>query len=148
VRVVTNQKAKRAWGVVPDTADRPSPTRARRPAPARGRSEVELGDAGPVIGACRVTPLARSSVIDGVGPARPVAGGRGNPASENLPWKVDGEIGLGPFLITVVVRLGLGAGLAIALGQGGQIGGAVGALTAGTATAAGERTCQGPVVAV
>jgi len=35
---------------------------------------------------------------------------------KKFPWKVKGEIGLGPFLFTVVVRLGLGAGLAVALG--------------------------------
>jgi hypothetical protein len=53
--------------------------------------------------------------------------------TKGLPWNQPGEVTLGALLFTVLVRLGLGAGLAAALGEAGQISGGVGAVAAGVA---------------
>lgn len=47
------------------------------------------------------------------------------------PWRVDGEVGLGPYLFSVAVRLAISAVLAVALGANGQVSGPAGALMIG-----------------
>ena len=47
------------------------------------------------------------------------------------PWRVDGEVGLGPYLLSVVLRLAISAVLAMALGANGQVSGPAGALMIG-----------------
>ncbi|NMI00730.1 hypothetical protein [Pseudonocardia acidicola] len=53
--------------------------------------------------------------------------------TKNLPWLEYGEVSLPALLVSAVLRLGLGAGLAVALGQAGQIAGSVGAVAVGIA---------------
>lgn len=52
---------------------------------------------------------------------------------KRMPWKVPGELSLGGLITTVVIRLGLGTGLAMALATSGQISGALGAVASGVA---------------
>jgi hypothetical protein len=49
------------------------------------------------------------------------------------PWRVKGEPGLGPLLASVVLRVGLGFGLALAAGQTDQVSGPLGAIAVGVA---------------
>lgn len=49
-----------------------------------------------------------------------------------FPWKQRGGPGLAPFLVSVLIRLAVGAGLAVAVGAAGQIN-PLGALAAGVA---------------
>jgi hypothetical protein len=51
----------------------------------------------------------------------------------DLPWRVPGEVTARVMVLCTIVRLGLGAGLAVALGQAAQISGGVGAVAAGVA---------------
>lgn len=52
---------------------------------------------------------------------------------KDYPWRATGEVPIGPYLLSVVIRVGVGAGLAAALASSGQIAGAVGAIAAGVA---------------
>jgi hypothetical protein len=47
------------------------------------------------------------------------------------PWRFDGEVGLGPYLASVGVRLVISAVVAMALGWNGQVSGPAGALIIG-----------------
>ncbi|SHH05607.1 hypothetical protein [Streptoalloteichus hindustanus] len=49
------------------------------------------------------------------------------------PWRQPGEPGPAPLLISVVIRLTVGGGLAAAAGSAGQVGGPFGALAIGIA---------------
>ncbi|MFW5420946.1 hypothetical protein J0910_30465 [Nocardiopsis sp. CNT-189] len=49
------------------------------------------------------------------------------------PWQYPGEPSFGPWAASVVIRLGIGTGLAAAAGLGDQISGAFGALAVGIA---------------
>jgi hypothetical protein len=49
------------------------------------------------------------------------------------PWKDPNEPSAGPFLASVVVRVGLGMGLAVAAGESGQVAGAFGVIAVGVA---------------
>jgi hypothetical protein len=53
--------------------------------------------------------------------------------TRSFPWKVPGEIGRGPLILSILIRVLLGSGLAWALASGGQISGAVGAIAVGVA---------------
>lgn len=53
--------------------------------------------------------------------------------AKTLPWRAPGEVSAGVMMFCIVVRLGLGAGLAFVLGQAGQISGGLGAVAAGVA---------------
>ena len=50
-----------------------------------------------------------------------------------LPWRHKQGPGAGAFLLSVVIRLGLGAVLATVLGASGQVGGPLGAFVTGLA---------------
>jgi hypothetical protein len=50
-----------------------------------------------------------------------------------LPWRVPGEVSAAAMMFCIAIRLALGAGLAVVLGQSGQISGGLGAMTAGVA---------------
>lgn len=52
---------------------------------------------------------------------------------KNLPWKVQGELPLRPYLVALVLRLALGVGMAAAFGASGQAGGPVGVMAVGIA---------------
>ncbi|EFL37228.1 conserved hypothetical protein [Streptomyces griseoflavus Tu4000] len=52
---------------------------------------------------------------------------------KNLPWKVQGELPLMPYLVALVLRLALGVGTAAAFGASGQAGGPVGVMAVGIA---------------
>lgn len=52
---------------------------------------------------------------------------------KGYPWKFEGEVPFGPYLLSIVIRLGVGAGLAVALASSGQIAGPIGGLAAGVA---------------
>lgn len=47
------------------------------------------------------------------------------------PWRLHGEVGLGPYLAAVTIRLAVGAVLAAALGTSGQLSGPAGAAITG-----------------
>jgi hypothetical protein len=47
------------------------------------------------------------------------------------PWRKGGEVGLGPYLASVVIRLMISSALATAFGMDGQVNGATGALMVG-----------------
>ena len=49
------------------------------------------------------------------------------------PWKSEGEVPFGPYLLSIFIRLGVGAGLAAALASSGQVAGPIGGLAAGIA---------------
>jgi hypothetical protein len=49
------------------------------------------------------------------------------------PWKVEGEVGFPAFAVSVVIRGGLGFGLAVALAGTHQVSGPVGAIAVGVA---------------
>ncbi|WP_406344856.1 hypothetical protein [Streptomyces sp. NBC_00648] len=51
----------------------------------------------------------------------------------NLPWRVRGELPLGPYLTALGLRLALGVGLAAGFGASGQAGGPVGVMAVGIA---------------
>ena len=53
--------------------------------------------------------------------------------THELPWQHKRGLGPGPFLLSVVIRLGLGVLLALVLGASGQLGGPLGAFVAGLA---------------
>jgi hypothetical protein len=61
--------------------------------------------------------------------------------ANGVPWKKPGELGPGALAITTVIRLGLGAGLAIALAQNNEITGGLGAV-GGSISAADSRTAR------
>jgi len=50
------------------------------------------------------------------------------------PWDLPGEVGLGLYLTSVVIRLALGGGIAYAAGASGQVSTPLGALAAGLAS--------------
>lgn len=52
---------------------------------------------------------------------------------KNLPWRVRGELPLGPYLTALGLRLALGVGLAAGFGASGQAGGPVGVMAVGIA---------------
>ncbi|MEU2587982.1 hypothetical protein ABZ612_34900 [Streptomyces avermitilis] len=52
---------------------------------------------------------------------------------KGFPWKMPGEIPLSPYVVAVIIRNGLGAGLAAAFGVSGQIAGPLGAIAVGVA---------------
>ncbi|MFI1398557.1 hypothetical protein [Streptomyces sp. NPDC020681] len=52
---------------------------------------------------------------------------------KGYPWKFEGEVPFGPYMVSVVIRLGVGAGLAVALASSGQIAGPIGGMAAGVA---------------
>jgi hypothetical protein len=52
---------------------------------------------------------------------------------KGFPWKYDGEVTLGPYLVSVVLRVLLGIGMAIAFVASGQAAGPVGAVAIGIA---------------
>jgi hypothetical protein len=52
---------------------------------------------------------------------------------KNFPWRVADEIPAGPFLLSIVLRLGLGIGLAMVFVASHQAGGPVGAAAVGVA---------------
>jgi hypothetical protein len=52
---------------------------------------------------------------------------------KNLPWRVQGELPLKPYLVALVLRLALGVGMAAAFGASGQAGGPVGVMAVGIA---------------
>ncbi|MFE2296794.1 hypothetical protein ACFXAW_01200 [Streptomyces sp. NPDC059445] len=52
---------------------------------------------------------------------------------KGYPWKFEGEVPFGPYMLSIVIRLGVGAGLATALASSGQIAGPIGGLAAGIA---------------
>ncbi|MFJ9846507.1 hypothetical protein ACIRYZ_39950 [Kitasatospora sp. NPDC101155] len=54
-------------------------------------------------------------------------------AARGFPWKRRGRLALAPYLVAVAIRLGVGGGLAAAYAAGGQIAGAIGAVTVGIA---------------
>lgn len=49
------------------------------------------------------------------------------------PWKQEGEPSCAMLLVSVIIRLGIGAGLAVAAGLTGQISGPLGAVAIGVA---------------
>ncbi len=49
------------------------------------------------------------------------------------PWRLPGEPGLGPLAASVVIRLGIGAGLAAGAGSAHQVAGPFGAVAVGVA---------------
>jgi hypothetical protein len=52
---------------------------------------------------------------------------------QGYPWREEGQTPLGPYLLSVVLRLGLGVGVAAAFGASGQAGGPVGVVAVGIA---------------
>ena len=52
---------------------------------------------------------------------------------KGFPWKFDGEVALAPYLVSVVLRVLLGIGMALAFVASGQAGGPVGAVAIGIA---------------
>ena len=52
---------------------------------------------------------------------------------KGFPWKFDGEVTLAPYLVSVVLRVLLGVGMAIAFVASGQAAGPVGAVAIGIA---------------
>lgn len=52
---------------------------------------------------------------------------------KNLPWRVQGELPLKPYLVALALRLALGVGTAAAFGASGQAGGPVGVMAVGIA---------------
>lgn len=52
---------------------------------------------------------------------------------KGYPWTIKGEVPFGPYLLSVFIRLAVGAGLAAALGASQQVAGPVGAVAAGVA---------------
>jgi hypothetical protein len=52
---------------------------------------------------------------------------------KGFPWKFDGEVTLAPYLVSVVLRVLLGIGMALAFVASGQAGGPVGAVAIGIA---------------
>lgn len=52
---------------------------------------------------------------------------------KNLPWRVQGELPLKPYLVALALRLALGVGMAAAFGASGQAGGPVGVMAVGIA---------------
>jgi hypothetical protein len=52
---------------------------------------------------------------------------------KGFPWKLDGEVALGPYLVSVVLRVLLGIGVALAFVASGQAGGPVGVVAIGIA---------------
>jgi hypothetical protein len=54
-------------------------------------------------------------------------------ATGDWPWRQKGEPGALPMAVSIIIRLAVSGGLSLALGQGHQIIGVFGALTAGVA---------------
>lgn len=52
---------------------------------------------------------------------------------KGFPWRMPDEVPLAPYLVAVVIRNALGAGLAAAFGSSGQIAGPLGATAVGVA---------------
>jgi hypothetical protein len=52
---------------------------------------------------------------------------------KGFPWKFDGEVTLGPYLVSVVLRVLLGIGMALAFVASGQAAGPVGVVAIGIA---------------
>ncbi|GAB7110564.1 hypothetical protein JCM4814A_88810 [Streptomyces phaeofaciens JCM 4814] len=52
---------------------------------------------------------------------------------QGYPWREKGHTPLGPYLLSVILRLGLGVGVAAAFGASGQAGGPVGVVAVGIA---------------
>ena len=52
---------------------------------------------------------------------------------KGFPWKFEGEVPLAPYLVSVVLRVLLGVGMAVAFVASGQAGGPVGAVAIGIA---------------
>jgi hypothetical protein len=52
---------------------------------------------------------------------------------KGFPWKCDGEVALGPYLVSVLLRVLLGVGMAVAFVASGQADGPVGAVAIGIA---------------
>jgi len=52
---------------------------------------------------------------------------------KGFPWRMPDEVPLAPYLVAVVIRNALGAGLAAAFGSSGQIAGPLGAVAVGVA---------------
>jgi len=52
---------------------------------------------------------------------------------KGLPWQFEGEVGFGPYLVSVVLRVLLGVGVAVAFVASGQVTGPVGAVAVGIA---------------
>jgi hypothetical protein len=53
--------------------------------------------------------------------------------AQGFPWRQPNEVPLGPYLVSVVIRVVLGAGLAAAAGAASQVTGVFGAFGAGVA---------------
>jgi len=49
------------------------------------------------------------------------------------PWKIKGEPDAGPFVVSVVIRVAVGFGLALAAALAGQVSGPLGAIAVGVA---------------
>ncbi|GAA3046747.1 hypothetical protein GCM10010448_32060 [Streptomyces glomeratus] len=52
---------------------------------------------------------------------------------KGYPWRMPDEIPLGPYLVAIIIRNALGAGLAAGFGSSGQIAGPLGAIAVGIA---------------
>jgi len=52
---------------------------------------------------------------------------------KGFPWKFDGEVALAPYLVSVLLRVLLGVGMAVAFVASGQADGPVGAVAIGIA---------------
>ena len=52
---------------------------------------------------------------------------------KGFPWKFDGEVALAPYLVSVLLRVLLGVGMAVAFVASGQAAGPVGAVAIGIA---------------
>jgi hypothetical protein len=52
---------------------------------------------------------------------------------KGFPWKADGEVALAPYLVSVVLRVLLGVGMAVAFVASGQANGPVGVVAIGIA---------------
>src|ERR1700683_4982872 len=53
--------------------------------------------------------------------------------AKGFPWKLDGEVPLGPYLVSVLLRVLLGIGMALAFVASGQAAGPVGVVAIGIA---------------
>jgi hypothetical protein len=52
---------------------------------------------------------------------------------KGFPWKVDGEVAFAPYLVSVLLRIFLGVGMAVAFVASGQANGPVGVVAIGIA---------------
>jgi hypothetical protein len=71
--------------------------------------------------------LAGAAAVEGLALYRAIQQVKG------FPWRNEGEVPLSAYLASVVIRAGLGAGLAAAFGASQQVAGPLGALAVGIA---------------